>query len=871
MAQQQNPWEMDWTGQSGAPSGPVYGAPPKPEKPNEPKTTWTQGVVNGKPVQISSEGKIEALPGKDDPQRTPDQIEAAKRQLRTVLDKIDEVAIDSADNSGWFETGLSGSITRNIPGTAAYDLAGNVKTIDANAAFDKLQQMRENSPTGGALGQVTEKELDLLKSSIANLDTGQGQEQFFSNLAGAKRVYLDMLAKLDPAEAEAYAKRKGIRWNERGQAILAPVDGDIAGLRETDPLGIAGGTPPGDGGNPPEGGGGGGLPDWAKSLYAGVGDLAESAGDVYGIVANPFIATYNAVTGNNYNTDTGQSFRDAIGAPQGNQTASAINRGAAGALMFGGLARGASNVATGVTQNALATFGARPVLDTVAGGAAGAGAEAGRVSGIPGGEAIGTLAGGLAGYSGAQRFANAVAPKVPTAVAQAAERQGVQMIPGDTGGTATRILTSGAKASPLSAGPIRTQARQSQAQLEQAASRASASQGERMTTDKAGEAVRQAATNYIERTSARGETLYNAAYQSAGGVRAIKPVKTIQALDEQIARLKQNPTDEAAGMVGELTAFRDRIANGVSIQGLRDARTSLSAGVYDGKLRSNQVQGMWKKILGNVAGDIDAGLRAAGKNKAAELFRRADAFHSQKVEHIDEVLSPLLGREKGGEQIIETLEQMARGKAGGNARLSRLLGEMSPQEAGQIRATLIERIGKASPGQQDETGQVFSSDAFLTSWNKMTPQAKASLFPNEEMRRNLNDIALISANMKQSNSMANFSNTAMAVGGGGQSVGAVALGVAVSPIASAVIGGGQYLTGKLLASPGFARWLARAPKNPRAAMKYSEQLSVLGTREPLIANDAKALQEYLSQAFSQSPGRAAAQEEDNGRVKPPQQ
>lgn len=616
---------------------------------------------------------------------------------------------------------------------------------------------------------------------------------------------------------------------------------------------------------------GGGAPDWAKSLYAGVGDLAESAGDVYGIVANPFIATYNAVTGNNYNTDTGQSFRNAIGAPQGNETASAINQGAAGALMFGGLARGASNLATGVTQNALSTFAARPILDTAAGGAAGAGAEVGRRTGIPGGEAIGTLAGGLAGYSGAQRFANAVAPKVPTAVAQAAERQGVQMIPGDTGGTATRILTSGAKASPLSAGPIRTQARQSQAQLEQAASRASASQGERLTTDKAGEAVRQAATNYIERTSARGETLYNAAYQSAGGVRAIKPVKTIQALDEQIARLKQNPTDEAAGMVGELTAFRDRIANGVSIQGLRDARTSLSAGVYDGKLRSGQVQGMWKNILGNVAEDIDAGLRSAGKGKAAELFKRADAFHRERVQHIDQVLSPLLGREKGGEQIIETLEQMARGKAGGNARLSRLLGEMSPQEASQIRATLIERIGKAAPGQQDETGQVFSSDAFLTNWNKMTPQAKASLFPSEEMRRNLNDIALISANMKQSNSMANFSNTAMAVGGGGQSVGAVALGVAVSPIASAVIGGGQYLTGKLLASPGFARWLARAPKNPRAAMKYSEQLSVLGTREPLIANDAKVLQEYLSQAFSQSPGRAAAQEEDNGRVKPPQQ
>lgn len=95
MAQQQNPWEMDWTGQSGGPAGPVYGAPPKPEKPNEPKTTWTQGVVNGKPVQISSEGKVESLPGTEKPSATEVEIaakaEGQQRRAATIKALMGEV------------------------------------------------------------------------------------------------------------------------------------------------------------------------------------------------------------------------------------------------------------------------------------------------------------------------------------------------------------------------------------------------------------------------------------------------------------------------------------------------------------------------------------------------------------------------------------------------------------------------------------------------------------------------------------------------------------------------------------------------------------------------------------------------------------
>ena len=85
-----------------------------------------------------------------------------------------------------------------------------------------------------------------------------------------------------------------------------------------------------------------------------------------------------------------------------------------------------------------------------------------------------------------------------------------------------------------------------------------------------------------------------------------------------------------------------------------------------------------------------------------------------------------------------------------------------------------------------------------------------------------------------------------------------------SPLAVALGAGAQFITGKLMASPRFARALAKtAEMPPRAAQrKFTEELGILATREPLLAADAKALQQHLAQSFGQSPVRAAANEKE---------
>lgn len=85
------------------------------------------------------------------------------------------------DTSMW-TSGTLGNFLKYIPGLPAADLQSIVGTISANIGFDRLQEMRLQSPTGGALGQVAVQELEALQASIANLEQSQSPTQLKSNL-----------------------------------------------------------------------------------------------------------------------------------------------------------------------------------------------------------------------------------------------------------------------------------------------------------------------------------------------------------------------------------------------------------------------------------------------------------------------------------------------------------------------------------------------------------------------------------------------------------------------------------------------------------------------------------------------------------------
>lgn len=106
----------------------------------------------------------------------------------TVLGDITEMK-RRVEESPTLTTGLIGGILKNYGGTGALDVDELGKTIRANIGFDRLQRMREESPTGGALGQVAVQELEALQASLGSLNTSQGAPQLIRNLERLEAQY----------------------------------------------------------------------------------------------------------------------------------------------------------------------------------------------------------------------------------------------------------------------------------------------------------------------------------------------------------------------------------------------------------------------------------------------------------------------------------------------------------------------------------------------------------------------------------------------------------------------------------------------------------------------------------------------------------
>jgi len=85
----------------------------------------------------------------------------------------------------------AGEMLSGVPGTNAKKLSGLLDTIKANVSFDTLSQMRAASPTGGALGSVTENELKLLQAAIGSIDQSQDTATLKDNLNRVWNLYQD--------------------------------------------------------------------------------------------------------------------------------------------------------------------------------------------------------------------------------------------------------------------------------------------------------------------------------------------------------------------------------------------------------------------------------------------------------------------------------------------------------------------------------------------------------------------------------------------------------------------------------------------------------------------------------------------------------
>lgn len=154
-----------------------------------------------------------------------------------VLNAIDGIydIMDNGPKTKGPVSGLGAETFMNIGGSNAANAAALIKTIMSDVAFSRLQKMRNDSPTGGALGQVSNIELELLKSAMGSLDQKISPPLFRKNLDSIKKHYDNFMRSI---QARNLAAQQGLTFKTTEEAISwmdknVPMGGQPASDKQT--------------------------------------------------------------------------------------------------------------------------------------------------------------------------------------------------------------------------------------------------------------------------------------------------------------------------------------------------------------------------------------------------------------------------------------------------------------------------------------------------------------------------------------------------------------------------------------------------------------------------------------------------------------
>ena len=150
-------------------------------------------------------------------------LNASTRDLDALIEKVDELAIHPG------LSGITGTVYGRTPNVTNESTGAQavLDAIRAAGAIAKITELRQNSPTGGALGNVSDRDIVLLKDAAATLAQSQGTPEFKRHLADYKRLLEQTKTDISEAYALDYEYRN-----------TAQSPDDTSEAPKEDPLGL---------------------------------------------------------------------------------------------------------------------------------------------------------------------------------------------------------------------------------------------------------------------------------------------------------------------------------------------------------------------------------------------------------------------------------------------------------------------------------------------------------------------------------------------------------------------------------------------------------------------------------------------------------
>ncbi len=314
---------------------------------------------------------------------------------------------------------------------------------------------------------------------------------------------------------------------------------------------------------------------------------------------------------------------------------------------------------------------------------------------------------------------------------------------------------------------------------------------------------------------------------------------------------------------------------GIPFEGIQGLKARIGQLAYaNNPLLADANTGALKSLYGGAKSDLmNAGTLADAERVAqgqppgvAAQLSRANKFYSQTQDILENTLAPIY---KAGDQASEKsfyrVESDARNSG---TQVTQAMASLPLDVRRQVAATVVDRLGRAAPGQQNAEGSAFSPQTFLTNWNRITPEAKNGLLlgiPNGvAVGAKLDSLAQAATMMRDANKVyANPSGTSPAsalIGtGAGLATGAglMVAGHTASGLTTlgSVLGSmaAANLSARTMTNPKFVTWLSKATEIPPSQLQaHANRLSftAMQSKDPQERQDLGDFAGALSQEVS---------------------
>ena len=337
---------------------------------------------------------------------------------------------------------------------------------------------------------------------------------------------------------------------------------------------------------------------------------------------------------------------------------------------------------------------------------------------------------------------------------------------------------------------------------------------------------------FLDRTKATWNRLDQSVAAKVPQGFAITPSATVQALDDLTTPIMGAQNTTAALVNPKLADMKANIAadlqanNGqIPFEALRALRSKVGS-MMDESLVTGIPGGELKRVYAALSTDLSAAANQAG---AGREFARQNNYYRARMDRIETVLDRVIGKGRQPEDIFKAINPTDPDQAN---KLRSVMRSIDPSERKVVSEAVANRLGRATPGNQNMEGDVFSSETFLTNWNRLSKGAKEQFFPDPPLRENIEKLAKAASFIRAGKGIyANPSGTAGLF---------AAYSVYFSPIVSIATGrpapviaglgsaGAAYVGAKMLTNPKVVEWLA-TPINPssRQAAAHLARLSVI--------------------------------------------